>query len=362
MVGWGWWPKCLHMKVAPHFPHSASQKMNERGSQGTMALSPCLDQLKHDEWVVAMPKLVTMRLLLTVALFVSAEVKQAHGFVHPPSHAERCCFPSSSCRNECSPIRSKKRIHTNLCHGTRTHRESNSWCAAASDDGQGLSDEIIQIAEQKLPWEVAAERQSRPVLDLSGGRSGINDSDLSLADAASAVRGKRQTQENETNTDDHEVGAVDWSTGGVWRETKQALIEMAILSEATEELFLSKCPQLARLPTEDVVETANFLVNTIGMSPSAIAQYPSLLSYPAHLFPGAMEFSSNMMMLPQPMISSLCRTNPDLLIGGLDGYIQEQSVKNALGSAGDALYGVGRSVANDVGKTMRDRRDSPKGL
>ena len=218
------------------------------------------------------------------------------------------------------------------------------------------------MAEHKLPWEVAAERQSRPVLDLSGGGSGMDDSDLSLSDAASTARGERRMHENETNNDDYEVGAVDWSTGGVWRETRQALIEMVILSEATEELCLSKCPQLVRLPTEDVVESARALADTIGMSPSAIAQNPTLLSYPAHLFPGAMEFLSNMMMLPQPTISNLCQTNSDLLISGLDGYIQEQSVKNALGSAGDALYGVGRSVANDIGKNMRDRRDSPKGL
>ena len=68
------------------------------------------------------------------------------------------------------------------------------------------------------------------------------------------------------------------------------------------------------------------------------------------------------MMLPQPTLVELCKTNPELLIGALDGYIQEQSVKDALGSAGDALYGVSRSVASDVGKTMRDGRAGPKGL
>ena len=88
-----------------------------------------------------------------------------------------------------------------------------------------------------------------------------------------------------------------------------------------------------------------------------------LLSYPSYLYAGALEFLSNMMMLPQATIADLCKTNPELLIGGLDGYIQEQSVKNALGSAGDALYGVSRTVANDVGKTMRgDGRAGPKGL
>ena len=311
-----------------------------------------------------MPKRVPGRLLLTVALFVSAEVKPAHGFVHPPTHAERCCSSSSYCSNECSLGRSIKRFQTNTFDDARINRNNLLRCAATASDNDGLSDEIIQAAEQKLPWEVAAERQSRPVLDLSGGGSGLDDSDLSLSEA-SAQRVESMNEE-EVVDNPGEVD-TDWRTGSVWRETRRALVEKAILSDAADEKndedeLLSKCPQLFRLTTEDIVESAKVLVDTIGMPPSAIAQNPILLSYPSHLFPGAMEFLSNMMMLPQPVIFNLCKANPELLIGGLDGYIQEQSVKNALGSAGDALYGVSRSMANDVGKTMRDRKTKPKGL
>ena len=310
-----------------------------------------------------MQKRVPGRLLLTTALFVSAEVKLAHGFVLPQSHAISCCHPSSHCCNECSLSRSADRVQVNTCRGVRIYRKDLLRCAATSDGG-GLSDEIIQAAEQKLPWEVAAERQSRPVLDLSGGSSGIDDSDLSLSEA-SAQR-VESINEEEVVDNPGEVD-TDWRTGSVWRETRRALVERAILSDAADEKndedeLLSKCPQLFRLTTEDIVESAKVLVDTIGMPPSAIAQNPILLSYPSHLFPGAMEFLSNMMMLPQPVIFNLCKANPELLIGGLDGYIQEQSVKNALGSAGDALYGVSRSMANDVGKTMRDRKTKPKGL
>ena len=307
--------------------------------------------------------------LLLATLFVSAEVKSAHGFAHPSSHAISCCHPSSQCSSECSLGRSIKRFQTNTCHVTRIYRNSLLRCAATASDNDGLSDQIIEAAEQKLPWEVAAERQSRPVLDLSGGGSGMDDSDLTLSDAASAAQRENPTREEEEVADDNddEVDIGDWRTGSVWRETRRALVEKAILSDTADEkndedALLSKCPQLFRLPTEDVVESAKVLVDTIGMSQSAIAPNPTLLSYPAHLFPGAIEFLSNMMMLPQPTISNLCKTNPELLVGGLDGYIQEQSVKNALGSAGNALYGVSRSVANDVGKTMRDRKAKPKGL
>ena len=315
----------------------------------------------------SIPTLTRKNFLLALALFVSAEVRQTHGFVRPSSHAKNCCSPSSCCSNTFVLSRSAERFQTNTFDDARIHRKSLLRCAAASEDG-GLGDEVIQAAEQKLPWEVAAERQSRPVLDLSGGGSGLDDSDLSLSDAASAAQRENPTREEEEVADDNDDEVdIDWRTGSVWRETRQALVEKAILSNAVDELnddevLLSKCPQLARLPTEDIVESANGLVDTIGMPPSAITQAPTLLSYPSHLFPGALEFLSNMMMLPQPTISNLCKTNPELLIGGLDGYMQEQSVKHALGSAGNALYGVSRSVANDVGKTMRDSKTKPKGL
>ena len=312
----------------------------------------------------SIPTSAPRRLLLALALFVSSEVKLAHGFVQPPSHAKNCCSPGSNCSNECSLGRSADRLQTKASYGTRMHRMRWWNCAATSDDG-GFSDEIMKAAEQKLPWEVAAERQSRPVLDLSGGGGGMDDSDLSLSDTASVAQSDKSVHEEVA--DNHGDNDIDWRTGSVWRETSQALIGKGIVSGAAdkldnEDVLLSKCPQLARLPTEDIVESANALVDTIGMPPTAIAQNPTLLSYPPHLFPGAIEFLSNMMMLPQPTISNLSKTNPELLIGGLDGYIQEQSVKNALGGAGDALYGVSRSVANDVGKTMRDSKAKPKGL
>ena len=309
-----------------------------------------------------MRKYVPGSLLLTVVLFVSAEVKPAYSFTHPPSHTrtERCCSSSSFATNRSADDGSQ----TNARRGARIYRISLLRCAVASDDGGGLSNDIIQAAEQLLAWEVAAERQSRPVLDLSGGGSGIDGSDLTLSDAASAeTRPRRKDSDDQAQPKKDGEDAIDWKSGSVWTATRQELIDLEILSDGgNDEVFLSKCPQLARLSTGDIVESTKVLLDTIGLPPPAFAQHPSLLSYPAQLYPGALEFLSNMMMLPQPTISNLCKTNPELLIGGLDGYIQEQSVKNALGSAGSALYGVSRSVANDVGKTMRESKARPKGL
>jgi len=229
----------------------------------------------------------------------------------------------------------------------------------ADETNNGLTPELIQAAEKKLPWEISAEKQSRPVLDLSGN---FDDSDLTLSDAASAD--EKMSLRDDGKSREEKDCTEDWASGSVWTETRKALIDLDVLSsneseESTQDM-LAECPQLARIPTEAVVDSAQEALNTIGIPASAMKQNAALLSYPSYLFPGALEFLSNMMMLPQQTIISLCKTNPELLIGGLDGYIQEQSVKNALGSAGNALYGVSRSVANDVGQTIREKR--PKGL
>ena len=279
-----------------------------------------------------------------------------HGFA-PPSFPERRhshhAFIGTSRRHIILP-----QHIWNLSNRNRAqHLQSHS----IDDSSDGLSDVIIRAAEQKLPWEVAAERQSRPVLDLSGGSIGEDDLSLSEAASVSSVGGDKTGPVAKTNTFGEER-CDDWMVGNIWLETKAALVELLTDDETRNEVFLSKCPQLARLPTEDILASAQEVIGSIGLSPSAVQQNPMLLSYPSHLYAGALEFLSNMMMLPQPTLVDLCKTNQELLIGGLDGYIQEQSVKNALGSAGDALYGVGRSVANDVGKTMRDGRAGPKGL
>lgn len=294
------------------------------------------------------------QVLFALIIFVSDDVRQTRAFVQRPIPSS----PWHATRSTPSIPTSTGQNHEHR----RIHGKSHLFADSGEKRCTGLSDEVIQTAEQLLPWEVAAEKQSRPVLDLSGGGSGMDDSDLSLSDAASAAS-QRTTSDDQAKAEKEVKDEIDWKSGSVWTASRKELIDLEILSDgANDEVFLSKCPQLARLPTGGIVDSAKVMLDTIGLPPPAIAQHPTLLSYPAQLYPGALEFLSNMMMLPQPTISSLCKASPELLLGGLDGYIQEQSVKNALGSAGDALYGVSRSVANDVGKTMRDGKAGQKGL
>uniref|UniRef100_A0A7S0AHC1 Uncharacterized protein n=1 Tax=Minutocellus polymorphus TaxID=265543 RepID=A0A7S0AHC1_9STRA len=301
-------------------------------------------------------------LTLFVASVCSIGLQPAHGgLVHPSFLAPIAGGGSSN-------IDASRRIPPQRIWD-RPHRHCVRQLHGTSENDRNadvvLSDEIIQAAEQKLSWEIAAERQRRPVLDLSGGSSG--DADLSLSDAVSAgMEDDKSTISDgaDAESENLEEDLDNWKDGVVWIETKTALVGLSVLTDDEEKgnAFLSGCPQLARLPTEDTIASAQEAIESMGMAPSALEQNPILLSYPSHLYAGAIEFLSNMMMLPEPTIVSLCKMNPGLLIGGLDGYIQEQSVKNALGSAGDALYGVSRSVANDVGKTMRGVKAGPKGL
>ena len=340
---------------ARHNPTADSPARADRPVHGTRPLQSDIDATCIGE--ASADRMHRIIWSVSICLTVSTPV---HGLVppsFPPRRHSHRAFISTSRRH----IIPKQRIW-NLSH---RHRARHLQSIPIDDSYGGLIDKVIRAAEQKLPWEVAAERQSRPVLDLSGGS--IGEDDLSLSEAASV--GSAGSDEGVGSPND-ESARLDkepcdaWTGGNRWLETKLALVELSVLSddETRSEVFLSKCPQLARLPTEDIVASAQEAIGSIGLSPSAIERNPMLPSYPSHLYAGALEFLSNMMMLPQPTITGLCKTNPDLLIGGLDGYIQEQSVKDALGSAGDALYGVSRSVANDVGKTMRDGRAGPKGF
>lgn len=225
--------------------------------------------------------------------------------------------------------------------------------------------ELIAAAQEKLSWEVALEKQSGPVLDLSSARGS---DDLGLSEAASVAReslaNKKKTcdtKQKDINVDDGEITRDDWQSGEIWRKTRQALMERFDDDTEVEEDMLAACPQLARLPTENIVAAAGELIDALEISSTSMSKHPAMLSYPAPYFPGAIEFLSDMMMLPKPTIKSLCKANPELLIGGLDGYIQEQAVKTALGSAGDALYGVGRSVAADLGGMIQEKKNL-KGL
>ena len=133
-----------------------------------------------------------------------------------------------------------------------------------------------------LPWEIAAERQSRPVLDLSGGS--IGEDELSLSDAASvgSAGGDKTGPDAKTNVLGKDP-CNDWTNGQIWLETKAALVELSVLTgdEPRSEEFLSTCPQLARLPTEDILASAQEVIGSLDLSTSAIQQNPMLLSYPS---------------------------------------------------------------------------------
>ena len=277
----------------------------------------------------------------------------------PNSHTRRKLRP-----NTCwFPLHSAFRIPSRLLSAS-----------AALNDGADhilFDQKLVEAAKIPLPWEIALEKQSSPVLDLSSRKLG-SDSDLSLSDAAQIDEsGEKKEAESIICEDDSDSGSSEWQKGVIWAQTCLLFRERGVIATTSDENIdndkadlqdlLSKCPQLMRLPTENIVATADEAMNTLLISPIVLAVNPTIMSYPAPYLSGAVEFLSNMMMLPPDTITTLCQSSPELLIGGLDGYVQEQSVKNALGSAGDALYGVGRSAAADLGGAIRDR-NKPKGL
>mmetsp|Transcript_20888 Transcript_20888/g.42641 ORF Transcript_20888/g.42641 Transcript_20888/m.42641 type:complete len:339 (-) Transcript_20888:137-1153(-) len=301
--------------------------------------------------------------------YLSARSLRSRQKLEPPNKVSRPTPTPLAKQFHAGPFRILSRREE---HPTRTTSilYANEGDAANAEECVPFDPELIEAAKVKLSWEVAADRQSRPILDLSGSRRARDDC-LDLSEAAAVAKDSvgdgNDLRESEDDLDNDNLDS-EWITGRVWTETRRALIERSILppdnSDTEKEMhMLSSCPQLIRLPTCDIGATADAAIDKLGILPATLSKKPEILSYPASCLPAAIEFLSNMMMLPQAAIQSLCKSNPDLLIGGLDGYVQEQAVKDALGSASDAMYGLSKTVSADVGDLIRrDKGGKAKGL
>ncbi|KAK1738950.1 dolichyl pyrophosphate Man9GlcNAc2 alpha-1,3-glucosyltransferase [Skeletonema marinoi] len=184
--------------------------------------------------------------------------------------------------------------------------------------------------------------------------------------------------------DDDAVAASDetnttpcsWEDGKVWRETEQALVALGILvkndsdnesKELTREVIIDKVPQLLRLPTDQIVESASFFVgNSTEESPKLkvlLQLDPSLLTYTISQLAYAMTYLSNMMFRGDrtaaiQMIQSQCVISPSmglsLLKVGVDGGIEETRISSLLSSAGQSSGRAIKGVVGDMSKGIRE--------
>ncbi|KAG7348214.1 hypothetical protein IV203_016919 [Nitzschia inconspicua] len=199
-----------------------------------------------------------------------------------------------------------------------------------------IDDKILQAARNKLSWEIVQETQQKPILNLSA-------RDLS---PESTIEG---TSAVERNYDD----ISSWKNGERWTATKQ-LLESLGVDISNEVDILSQCPQLLRLESFMVEETASCIIDLFDVE--YVQSEWQLLSYPLDDVVYGLEFVSTMMMMPQSDTRTICAQSSALLLQGIQGGIQERAVQTALGAASEVTSQATKAIASDTMKSFRQLR------
>lgn len=178
-----------------------------------------------------------------------------------------------------------------------------------------------ESASTKLLWETFNESSSKPVLDLSAREASLEAVSNNVSDSS------------------------EWDQGQRWKITEQGLKDMGV----TTESFLEACPQLLRLESKLVLETAEWVIQEF--STEYLQSEPRLISYPMIDVSYGLEFMSLMMMMPA---KPACKAAPALLLAGVEGGLQEQAVSKALGQAGDATRQANQKIAGDTVASLNE--------
>ena len=258
--------------------------------------------------------------------------------------------PALICVHGFQPICRTRTVASLTDHPDHTGKNGRDlachFSATTSVGGDGVYDDsLIAAASKKLDWELSEEKSQKPILDLS------------LRDVS---------PEETTKADDDVVGDVlEWNQGQRWTVTVEYLSELGAFaasegssSSASEEM-LSACPQLFRLDSSAIQETARWIINEFGLAYLQAATLrdnnPKLLSFRKDDASYGLEFMSLMMMTDA---KPACSLSSDFLLEAIKGGIQERAVSAALGAAGSAASQATQSIASDTMESFRKLRDA----
>eukprot|EP00550_Attheya_septentrionalis_P004267 CAMPEP_0198297850 /NCGR_PEP_ID=MMETSP1449-20131203/38570_1 /TAXON_ID=420275 /ORGANISM="Attheya septentrionalis, Strain CCMP2084" /LENGTH=317 /DNA_ID=CAMNT_0043998937 /DNA_START=109 /DNA_END=1059 /DNA_ORIENTATION=- len=227
--------------------------------------------------------------------------------------------------------------------------ESSSSSSSSSSSNKGGSNVglYVEAAKQKLPWEILQEKEQRPVLNLSARQ--VSPEQLSV---------------EEEEEDSTLLSSQGWEDGTVWCNTRKQLEEIVGVISSNDDdnnddsiivEWLGVVPQLLRLDTTMVVETARVLLEELEIPCELLRQEaPQLLAVPPNHVRYGIEFLSIMMAMPHDLaqIKRTCAQHPILLQSGVEGGMQEKFVQRALGSAADATQSAQQRIAGDTASTL----------
>ncbi|CAJ1951872.1 unnamed protein product [Cylindrotheca closterium] len=270
-----------------------------------------------------------LRIIVSISLYHCTLSILSNAF-----HFSQACFVQAFVCN--SPI--------NKQHHPSSQVRNFFGILANSNNANENSGYDIEAASVKLVWEKLQESSSRPVLDLSSRDASPDDS---------ATTGTATSSDDASNE--------EWASGKQWQATKEALIELGI-SIDDETIFLKQCPQLLRLDTGMILETAEWIIQEFGGADYFAKQpsSPKLLSYCLVDVQYGIEFMSTMMMNDA---KPFCKGSSDFFQTAINGGIQERSISNALGAAGSATYQANQKVAGDTMSSLQSLKNrKTKGL
>lgn len=205
----------------------------------------------------------------------------------------------------------------------------------SSEERKEFDFNIITAASEKLPWEILEDKSSRPILNLS-------------------VR-EASPDEIKTTVKDME-DRKGWSQGQIWAKTWSGLVALGVEVDDDGENFLRKCSQLLRLDPHMVLESAEWIIDEFGVE--YLTSEPKLLSFETDAIKYGLEFMSTMMMMDA---TPQCLASTDFYINAIELGIQEQSIKNALGAAGDATSKASQTIAGDAMNSLKKLKKQRKG-
>jgi len=202
------------------------------------------------------------------------------------------------------------------------------------------NEKFIIAASKKLGWEINEETSQKPLLVLSS---------------------RDNSPEDYPVDDDVIKDTSDWDQSQRWKVTVENLSNLGvqnITSTRQESHILENCPQLFRLETAIVQETAKWIIDEFGiqyLQTSVLIDNPIILSYKKEDFIYGLKFMSTMMMMDA---KPACIASSTLLLQATQGGIQERLVSAALGAASVATSKATKSIASDTMESLRKLRST----
>ncbi|EJK75796.1 hypothetical protein THAOC_02471 [Thalassiosira oceanica] len=206
-------------------------------------------------------------------------------------------------------------------------------------------------------FESVPDLELTPMLDLSSARD--LGSTLSLAEGAA--------EEGRSDENPSREFLEPWMDGTLWKSTELALSSLGIDTRQA----LDRAPQLLRLPTEQVVQAAAFVLDFCNSSTKLIRLDPTLLCYDVlDLEHGLGQYLPNMMFrgnATQAAVSvrTQLALSPTMALAvvkmGIDGGMEERRVSRALGSAGQASGKATQTIVHETGRTYRGFKKTKDG-